>query len=103
KSGRVRERALCPRRSERRWENNHSTLRDALEENRRGNQMTELTSQQLADVILRGLAEARADILERQRLPEGRNLSPVTERALAGLTASEVAQVIKDLSQNPTS
>ena len=63
--------------------------------------MTELTSQQLVEVILRGLAAARADIQERERLLEGRKLSPATERALAGLTASEVSQVIKDLSQDP--
>ena len=61
--------------------------------------MTELTSKQLADVILRGVADARADIQKRERLIEGRNLSPVTKRALSGLTANEVAQVIKDLSQ----
>jgi len=65
--------------------------------------MTDLTSQQLVDVILRGLAEARADIKKRQRLLEKRNLSPVTERALAGLTASEVEQVLEDLSQSPSS
>jgi hypothetical protein len=44
------------------------------------------------------LAEARADIRARDELLEGRNLSPVTERALAALTAGEVAQVINDLS-----
>jgi hypothetical protein len=65
--------------------------------------MTELTSEQLADVILRGVAEAREDIRKRERLLEGRNLSPVTKRALSGLSANEVAQVIKDLSQDPTS
>jgi hypothetical protein len=65
--------------------------------------MTELTSQQLVDVILHGLAEARADIQRRQRLLEGRNLSPVTERVLAGLSDSEVEQVLKDLSQGPSS
>jgi hypothetical protein len=60
--------------------------------------MTELTSQQLVEVILQGLAEARADIRERERLLEGLDLSPATERALADLTADEVAQVIRDLS-----
>jgi hypothetical protein len=64
--------------------------------------MTDLTSQQLVDVILRGLAEARADIKRRQRLLEKRNLSSVTERALAGLTASEVEQVLEDLSKDPS-
>ena len=60
--------------------------------------MTELTTDQLVEVILHGLAEARADLKERDRLLQGLNLSPVTERALAGLTAGEVAQVIRDLS-----
>jgi hypothetical protein len=60
--------------------------------------MTELTSEQLVEVILSGLAEARADLKERDRLLEGLKLSPATERALAGLTADEVAQVIRDLS-----
>ena len=60
--------------------------------------MTELTSQQLVELILRGLAEARADTRERERLLEGLDLSPATERALANLTADEVAQVIRDLS-----
>ena len=60
--------------------------------------MTDLTSDQLIEVILRGLAEARADLKERDRLLEGLNLSPATERALADLTADEVAQVIRDLS-----
>jgi hypothetical protein len=60
--------------------------------------MTELTSQQLVELILRGLAEARADIRERERLLEGLDLSPATERALADLTADEIAQVIRDLS-----
>ena len=64
--------------------------------------MTELTSDQLVEVILRGLAEARADLKDRDRLLKGRNLSPVTDRALAGLTADEVAQVIKDLSTPPS-
>jgi hypothetical protein len=60
--------------------------------------MTELTSQQLVELILRGLAEARADIRKRERLLEGLDLSPATERALSDLTADEVAQVIRDLS-----
>jgi len=60
--------------------------------------MTELTSQQLVEVILRGLARVRADIRERERLLAGLDLSPATERALANLTADEVAQVIRDLS-----
>jgi hypothetical protein len=64
--------------------------------------MTDLTSQQLVDVILRGLAEARADIRKRQRMLGNRNLSPVTERALAGLTAGEVEQVLEDLSKDPS-
>ena len=64
--------------------------------------MTDLTSDQLVEVILRGLAEARADIRERARLLKDRKLSPITERALSGLTASEVAQVLKDLSQTPS-
>ena len=64
--------------------------------------MTELRGQQLVDVILRGLAEARADFKERERLLKGLNLSPATERALAGLTADEVAQVLEDLSQTPS-
>ena len=63
--------------------------------------MTELRGQQLVDVILRGLAEVRADFKERERLLNGRNLSPATERALAGLTADEVAQVIEDLTRSP--
>jgi DNA-binding MarR family transcriptional regulator len=61
--------------------------------------MTELTSRQLVEVILHGLAEARADIRERERLLKSLELSPVTERALAGLSAEEVAQVIRDLSR----
>ena len=61
--------------------------------------MTELTSKQLADVILRGVADAREDIRKREKLLEGRDLSPVTKRALSGLSANEVAQVIKDLSK----
>ena len=60
--------------------------------------MTELTSQELVEVILHGLAEARADIRERERLLKGLDLSAATERALAGLSAEEVAQVIRDLS-----
>jgi hypothetical protein len=60
--------------------------------------MTELTSEQLVDVILRGVAEAREDIRKRERLLEGRNLSPATKRALSGLSSNEVAQVIRDLS-----
>ena len=64
--------------------------------------MTHLTSEQLVEVILRAVAETRADIQARERLLAGRSLSPVTKRALAALTASEVAQVIKDLSQDPS-
>jgi hypothetical protein len=44
---------------------------------------------------------ARVDLRERDRLLKGLNVSPVTERALAGLTADEVAQVIRDLSAAP--
>jgi hypothetical protein len=65
--------------------------------------MTDLTSQQLRDVIVHALDEVHADFRARERLLAGRRLSPVTRRALEGLTASEVAQVINDLSQNPTS
>ena len=63
--------------------------------------MTELNSDQLIDVILRGLEETQADFRARDELLKGRNLSPATERALAGLTADEVAQVIRDLSTPP--
>jgi hypothetical protein len=64
--------------------------------------MTEFTSQQLVDVILRRLADARADIERRQQLLKDHNLSAVTERALSGMTAGEVAQVLEDLSQGPS-
>ncbi|HEY2134996.1 MAG TPA: hypothetical protein VGH49_03855 [Xanthobacteraceae bacterium] len=62
--------------------------------------MTDLTSEQLVEVILRGLAEARADIAERERLLKDLELSPVTKRALAGLTAPEVTQILADLSRS---
>jgi hypothetical protein len=64
--------------------------------------MTELTSEELVQEMLRGLDEARADFRARDELLKGRNLSSVTERALDGLTAAEVAQVISDLSTRPS-
>jgi hypothetical protein len=64
--------------------------------------MADLTSKELIEVLVRGLNAVHADFRARAELLKGRNLSPVTERALAGLTADEVAQVIRDLSTPPT-